>query len=237
MTRVSRRLTGASSSRREVKRGTESRDALSALCEAYWYPLYAFVRRKGYDAENAQDLVQGFLARLLEKRDLLSVEPEKGRFRSFLMAACGNYMSNQRDHERAKKRGGARVPISIDRLTAEGRYCREPAHDMTAERLFERQWALTLLDRVVDQLESEMGRAGKATEFLTLKPALFGGAARVPYSEIAAALGISADAARAAAHRLRGRFRSVLRAEVARTLVETSDIEEEIAALFAALGS
>ena len=107
---------------------TEAREALAALCATYWYPLYAFVRRKGYDAEAAQDLVQGFFARLLEKGDLAAVQQEKGKFRSFLMAACSHFLANQADHDRAKKRGGGRSPISIDRLTAEGRYGREPAH-------------------------------------------------------------------------------------------------------------
>ena len=156
----------------------EAKEALATLCGAYWYPLYAFVRRKGYDAETAQDLVQGFLARLLEKRDLVSVDRGKGKFRSFLMAACTHYMANQRDHERAKKRGGGRIAISIDRPSAEARYAHEPAHEMTAERLFERQWALTLLDRVIERLDAEMAQAGKARQFTTLKPALLGEAKR-----------------------------------------------------------
>jgi DNA-directed RNA polymerase specialized sigma24 family protein len=213
----------------------EAKAALAALCAAYRYPLYAFVRRKGYDAETAQDLVQGFLTRLLEKRDLLMVDRGKGKFRSFLMAACSHYLANQRDHERAKKRGSGRVAISIDRLTAEGRYGREPAHQLTAERLFERQWALTLLDRVIERLEEEMLQAGKSRQFTALRPTLLGEAARAPFARIAADLGVSEDAARAAAHRLRRRYRVLLREEVTSTLDESADISEEIAALFAAL--
>jgi hypothetical protein len=114
---------------------TEAFEALGALCSTYWYPLYAFIRRKGHDAEAAQDLVQGFFTRLLEKGDLVGVKPEKGKFRSFLMAACTHYLANQADHDQTKKRGGGRSPISIDRLAAEGRYGREPTHNLTAERL------------------------------------------------------------------------------------------------------
>ena len=215
----------------------EAKEAFAALCGAYWYPLYAFIRRKGFDSETAEDLVQGFLARLLEKRDLVSVDRGRGKFRSFLMAACTHYLANQRDHERAKKRGGGRAAISIDRLSAEGRYGREPAHTLTAERLFEKQWAMTLLDRVIERLETEMAQAGKARQFAALKPALLGGATRTPFAQIATELGLSEDAARAAAHRLRRRYRDLLRDEVARTLDDPAHVEEEIADLFAALAS
>jgi DNA-directed RNA polymerase specialized sigma24 family protein len=213
----------------------QAREALAALCALYWYPLYAFVRRKGYDREAAQDLVQGFFARLLEKGDLISVDRGKGKFRSFLMAACTHFLANQIDHDRAKKRGGGRVVFSIDGLTAEGRYGREPAHLLTAERLFEKQWALTLLDRVIERLESELAQAGKAQQFAALRPALLGGATRVPFARIAAELGLSEDAARSAAHRLRRRYRELIRDEVMRTVDGPSDVEEEIAALFSAL--
>jgi DNA-directed RNA polymerase specialized sigma24 family protein len=214
----------------------EAKEALAALCGAYWYPLYAFVRRKGYDAETAQDMVQGFMARLLEKRDLVAVDRGKGRFRSFLMAACTHYLANQRDHLRAQKRGGGRVPISIDGSTAEGRYGCEPAHRLTPERLFEKQWALTLLERVIERLEAEMAGAGKSRQLAVLKPALLGAAERAPFARIAAELGVSQDAARAAAHRLRRRYRDLVRDEVARTVDDSADVEDEIAALFSALG-
>jgi hypothetical protein len=173
---------------------TEAREALAKLCATYWYPLYAFVRRKGHDAERAQDLVQGFFARLLEKGDLAAVQQEKGKFRSFLMADCSHFLANKGEHDRAKKRGGGRMPISIDRLTAEGCYRREPAHSLTAERLFERQWALALLDNVMEMIKIEMARAGKERQFEALRPALLGLASRTPYSQIAAELGISEEA-------------------------------------------
>ncbi len=214
-----------------------AREALAALCGIYWYPLYAFVRRNGYDADTAQDHVQGFFARLLEKGDLASVDRGKGKFRSFLMAACTHYLANQNDQRRAKKRGGGKVVISIDRLTAEGRYGREPAHQMTAERLFEKHWALTLLDHVIGRLEAEMMQAGKSRQFDALRPALLGGASRTPFARIAAELGLSEEAARAAAHRLRRRYRDLLREEVTRTVDDPADVDEEIAALFSALGA
>jgi DNA-directed RNA polymerase specialized sigma24 family protein len=215
---------------------TGADEALAELCGAYWFPLYAFVRRKGYDPETARDLVQGFVARMLEKRDLLAVDPGKGKFRSFLMASCSHYLANQRDQARAQKRGGRLATISFDGLDAESRYGCEPADALTAERLFEKQWALALLDRVMVRLEAEMTQAGKSRQFAALKPALLGGALRAPFAQIAAELTLSEDAARAAAHRLRRRYRSLLRDEVARTVDDPADIEDEITALFVALG-
>jgi RNA polymerase sigma factor (sigma-70 family) len=216
--------------------GTGAREALEALCATYWYPLYAFVRRKGYHEEAAQDLVQGFFARLLEKGDLAAVERGRGKFRSFLMASCAHYLANQADHDRAKKRGGGRSPVSIDRLAAEGRYGCEPAHGLTAERLFDRQWALTLLDNVLEALATEMTRAGKARQFETLRPSLLGRAERTPYGEIAAELGISEQAARAAALRLRRRYREILCEEITHTLDDPAELEGEIRSLFDSLG-
>jgi DNA-directed RNA polymerase specialized sigma24 family protein len=215
----------------------EAEQALATLCGSYWYPLYAFVRRKGYDADIAQDLVQGFMARLLEKRALVAVDRGKGRFRSYLMAACTHYLANERDHAQAKKRGGGRVTISIDGLAAEGRYRRSPIHQLTPERLFEKQWALALLDRVIERLESEMAQAGKSRQFMALKPAVLGESTRASFARIAAELGLSEDAARAAAVRLRRRYRDIFRDEVARTVDRPADVEEEIASLFSALGS
>jgi len=214
----------------------EAREALAELCRAYWYPLYAFVRRKGCDAESAQDVVQGFFARLLEKGDLASVDRAKGRFRSFLMASCSHFLSNQSDRDRAKKRGGGRTPISIDGLEAESRFGMEAAHDLTAERLFERRWAITLLDNVHSAVQAEMTRVGKSRQFEALRSALLGGAeGRLRYAQIAVELGISEEASRAAAHRLRGRYRELLRAEVARTVDDPAEVEDEIRSLFAAL--
>jgi RNA polymerase sigma-70 factor (ECF subfamily) len=214
-----------------------SRAALEALCALYWYPLYAFVRRKGHDEHEASDLVQGYFARLLEKSDLDAVDPARGKFRSFLLASLGHYLANEHDRRRAARRGGGRRAVSIDRAEAEGRYAVEPAHDLTPERLFERRWALTLLGHALERLEFEMARAGKSRLFAALRPALTAGGERLPYAEVAAELGLTEPAARAAAHRLRGRYRAILREEVGRTVADAAGIDDEIRALFAALGS
>ena len=214
-----------------------ARDALAAICEAYWYPLYAFVRRKGHNAEDALDLVQGFFERLLDRGDLASVERSKGRLRSFLMASCAHYLANRLDHDRACKRGGRHGIVSIDGANAEGRYLLEPSHELTAERLFDRRWATMLLGTVMDRLEREMDEAGKARQFAALRPALSGGAERGLLARAATELGISEEAARAAAHRLRKRFRALIREEILTTVDDPADVEAEIQALFGALGS
>ena len=213
----------------------ESRAALEGLCRDYWYPLYAFVRHKGHDPHTAQDLVQGFFAALLEKEVLATIDRSKGRFRSFLMAACTHYLANQRDHDRALKRGGGWAPISIEAREAEGRYRREPSHELTPERLFERRWATTLLDLVLGRLEAELDAAGKGHLFAVLGPSLVGKAEKVVSARVAAELGCSEGAARTAAHRLRARFRDLLREEIARTVDDPADLEQEIRDLLAAL--
>jgi RNA polymerase sigma-70 factor (ECF subfamily) len=153
----------------------EAREALAELCRAYWYPLYAFVRRKGHGPEDAQDLVQGFFAALLEHDGLAALDRDQGRFRAFLIAACDHYLSNQIDRRTARKRGGGRLILSIDGVEAEGRYGSEPAHELTAERLYQRRWATTLLERVLATLEAEMLQAGKVRLFEALRPALLAG--------------------------------------------------------------
>jgi RNA polymerase sigma factor (sigma-70 family) len=214
----------------------ESRAALEGLCRDYWYPLYAFVRRKGHDPETAQDLVQGLFAGLLERGDLCGLEPERGRFRSFLMACCTHYLARQHERERAARRGGGRVAIPIDALTAESRFGGEPGHDLTAERLFERRWALTLLDRVIAGLDGELARSDKRRLYERLRPALVEGEEASPYQAIADELGLSLGAVKMAAHRLRARYRERLREEIARTVADPSEIDAEIRDLLAALG-
>jgi DNA-directed RNA polymerase specialized sigma24 family protein len=215
----------------------ESREALAALCDAYWYPLYAFVRHKGHKADDALDLVQGFFERLFDKGDLISVDRSKGRLRSFLMAACTHYLADRRDHDRAQKRGGGRRLVSIDGPTAEGRYNLEPSHELTSERLFEQRWATTLLGLGMIRLEAEMTSAGKARQFVMLRPALTGGTERGFYAKISGELGVSQEAARIAAHRLRLRFRELIREEILLTLDDPGDVDEEIQSLFTALGN
>lgn len=212
-----------------------ARDALEGLCRDYWYPLYAFARRRGLDPEDACDLVQGFLADLIERGDLSAADRDRGRFRSFLRTACGHYLAHRREHDRALKRGGGRRALSIDRLDAEGRYGREPAHGLTADRLFERRWALAMLEGALARLESEMTVAGKADLFARLRPMLEGGVAAGSYRAIAADSGMTEGAVKVAAHRLRVRYRELLRDEVGRTVADPGEIDAELAELLAAL--
>jgi RNA polymerase sigma-70 factor (ECF subfamily) len=213
----------------------EARAALAELCRNYWYPLYAFVRRKGYRAQDAQDLVQGLFARLLERDGLRGLGPARGRFRSYLMACCQNYLANRREHEHAAKRGGGRVPVPIDGPEAEARYRIEPAHGETPERIFERQWARTLLGRAMDRLDAEAARSSRAGLFARLRPALQGDDRAPSYRQVADELGVTEGAVRVAAHRLRARYRVLIREEVARTTGSPDDVEAEIDALLAAL--
>jgi RNA polymerase sigma-70 factor (ECF subfamily) len=217
--------------------GPESRAALAELCEAYWYPLYAFVRRKGLAPDEAADAVQGTFATLLAREGFAAVAPERGRFRSFLMAACAHHIADCRDRDRAARRGGGQAPISIDRREAEGRYSTEPSHDLTPERLFDRRWATGLLEIAVGRLEAEMAAAGKATLFARLLPALSGGPSAAPHAEIAAELGMTPGAVKMAASRLRRRYGELLREEIARTVADPADVEDEVRALFATLAS
>jgi RNA polymerase sigma factor (sigma-70 family) len=213
----------------------EGRDALEQLCRDYWYPLYAFARRRGLDREAAGDLVQGFLADLLERGDLTKADPSRGRFRSFLQTACSHFLSHAREHDRALKRGGGRAPVSIDMRSAEGRYINEPAHDLTAERLFERRWATVLLEHVLARLESEVHRSGKFALLVRLRPILEGDKLVESYKEIGDALQMSEGAVKVAAHRLRERYRQILREEVARTVADPAGVDAELADLLKAL--
>jgi len=212
-----------------------ARSALSLLCEGYWYPLYAFLRRRGSDREEARDLTQGFFADLLERGDLGTADPERGRFRSFLLASLKHFAANEHDRERALKRGGDRLRLSLDFEAAEGRYRLEPTDNRTPESLFEAHWARELLDRVVDGLRQEFVEEGKRELFDRLVPCLAGDAEAQPYAEISRALGMSEGAVKVAAHRLRSRFRASLRSEIAQTVVDPGDVEDEIRSLFSAL--
>lgn len=213
----------------------EARAALEGLCRDYWYPLYALARRRGVDRDEAGDIVQGFLADLLERRDLATADPARGRFRCFLRAACIHFIERRREHDRALKRGGGIRPVSIDLTDAEGRYGREPSHDLTAERLFERRWALEILSRVLGHVEQEAVEAGKGELFSRLRPVFEGGVRAESYREIAVSLGMSDAAVKMAAHRLRRRFREVFRDEIARTVADPADVKAEMADLMTAL--
>ncbi len=210
----------------------DSREALSELCLTYWYPLYAFVRRRGHDSEEAQDLTQSFFLRLLEKDYLRVVDRAKGRFRSFLLAAFEHFLHNEYDRARARKRGGGQQPLSLDFSGAEGRYAIEPAHTETPDKLFERRWALTLLDCVLARLEQEWTDAGKGKVFERLRPCLLDEPESLPYTALAEELHISPAAVKMAVHRLRKRYRALLREEIARTVEEPEQVDDEITGLF-----
>lgn len=207
--------------------------ALATLCRSYWYPLYAFVRRQGLGEHDAQDLTQEFFARLLEKGWLGGVERERGRFRSWLLASMKHFLANEWDKSRAKKRGGGVATISFDAMSAETRFRHEPADTETAEKLYDRRWALTLLDQVLARLREEMSAAGKLDLFEALKFSLTGG--RTAYAEVAAALGMSEGAVKVAVHRLRERYRELIRAEIAETVATPAEVEDELRHLLAAL--
>jgi len=212
-----------------------AREALATLCDAYWYPLYAYIRRRGHTAEQAQDLTQDLFAYVLERDLFAKADPERGRFRSFLRAVCDRYIAGQRDRQNARKRGGGAPILSFDTVDAEGRYSREPAHELTPERIFDRSWALTLLGRVLDQLRREYDDAGKATTFDELSVVLTGGPESTPYGTIASRLGTNEGAVRVAVHRLRRRYGMLLRGEIAATVDDLAEVDDEIRALFIAL--
>jgi RNA polymerase sigma-70 factor (ECF subfamily) len=215
--------------------GDDARAALAELCAAYWYPIYAMIRRMGH--ADALDLTQGYFARLLEKPVIAAADPARGRFRAFLRADCGHYLGDCRDRQRAEKRGGGRSSLSIDARDAEGRYILEPADDVAPDRLFDRAWALTLLGRAIDRLAADYAAAGRGAVFERLQGVLTG-AGKVPYARVATDLGLTEAAVQQAASRLRRRYRETLRDEIAATLDDPSEeaIEAEIHDLFDALG-
>ena len=213
----------------------EAQEALATLCNAYWYPIYAYIRRRGHGPEAAQDLTQDFFAYLLERDLIAKADPGRGRFRSFLRGVCANHLGNLRDRSNADKRGGGLPVLSIDASDAEGRYAREPAHELTPDRIFDRSWALTLLGLVLEKLRREYEEAGGASTFEELQGVLTGGRTDDPYATIAARLGTSEGAVRVAVHRLRRRYGILLRAEIAATVHDPGEVDDEIRSLFAAL--
>lgn len=219
------------------RKSPQSERALAALCETYWFPLYAYVRRSGHTSHDAQDLTQDFFARLLEKDFLKDVQQTRGKFRSFLLAALKHHLSHQRERARTKKRGRGLVPFSLDFADAENRYNLEPEDPATPERLFERRWALTLLDRVLRRLEDEHARAGKANTFAGLKEFLTAGRGSRPYRRVAEELAMTEGAVKVAVHRLRRRYRELLKEEIAQTVADPAEIDDELCELFAAVGS
>jgi DNA-directed RNA polymerase specialized sigma24 family protein len=207
-------------------RRKEARSALVSLCENYWYPLYAYLRRRGYPADQAQDLTQGFFIRMLEGRYLDRADPEKGRFRSFLLSSLKFFVADEEDRDRAHKRGGgALVPLEFS--SGEERYRREPAHDETPERIFERRWALSVLDRVVEKLRNEFVQHGRPEHFERLKVFLLG-QSDAPYAALAREMNTSEGALKVAIHRLRKRYRELFRQEIADTVADPAEVESEL---------
>ncbi len=217
---------------------SQARQALTILCENYWFPLYAFVRRAGYSAEDAQDLTQEFFVRLLAKNYLAAADQQRGRFRSFLLGAMKHFLANERRRQGTQRRGGNRPVLSLDFDSGEHRYgLIEPVDHLTPERLYEKRWALNLLDLVLSRLCEEFENAGKLELFERLKQFLAAGSVKPAYQEVADELGMSEGAVKVAVHRLRQRYRKLLKEEIARTIDGPEALEEELGELLAALSS
>jgi RNA polymerase sigma factor (sigma-70 family) len=217
------------------ERSSLADSALTTLCETYWYPLYAYVRRQGYDADEAKDLTQAFFLRFLENKDVRTVRRERGRFRSWLLASIRHFLLNQSKHQRTLKRGGGQVALSLDFERAEGQFRHEP-HDLaTPDRMFDRRWALTLLNHILRQLQREWEDAGKGGTFQTLKACLTGDTPHGGYAELGQGLGVTEGAVKVAVHRLRRQFRRLLQEEIAKTVLTDAEVDEEMQHLFRAL--
>ncbi len=214
------------------------REALAGLCTAYWFPLYAFIRWQGYSQDDAEDLIQGFFARLIEKNDLADADPARGRFRTFLLASLRHYMANQRNRQQARKRGGGVRIVSIDVLAAEARLERGPSHRKTPEREFDRQWALSVLERALGDLRVEYEGRGRGELFAVLSPLLDGSADEESSHAVAAQqANLSPGAAKVALHRLRSRYRNAIRRLVQETCADDDEVESELRHLLDALSS
>ena len=208
---------------------TEARQALESLSNAYWYPLYACLRGHGHDAEEACDLTQAFFAELLEKDILQAIDRSKGRFRSFLLASLKNFLSHERDKEQALKRGGGTRTVSMDGADAEGRFQREPVENLTPDQIFERRWGLTVMERAMGRLETETtSSAERPDQFERLKPYLTGAEPHIPYSEVANDLGMTEGAVKTAVHRMRQSYGRILREEIAETIANPAELDDEL---------
>jgi DNA-directed RNA polymerase specialized sigma24 family protein len=207
--------------------------ALDQLCRSYWYPLYAYVRRQGHDAHDAQDLTQGFFARFLERKHVLLADPERGKFRTFLLCSLKHFLIGEWEKSSAVKRGGEHAIFSWDEKTAEGRYLAEPVDGLTPERIYEKRWAVTVLEKVLGRLREKYVAGEKAELFDALKPYVWGD--KMVEGEMVARLGMTEGAVRVAMHRLRENYRELLRNEVAGTVATLAEVDEELRHLAAAL--
>lgn len=209
--------------------------ALERLCQQYWFPLYAFIRRKGYAEEDSKDLTQEFFTRLLVRKDFQTVDARRGKFRTFLLAALTHFLSNERDRAHAAKRGGGRVVISLDELPSELFRRYEPSTDLSPDKLFDQRWAMTLLEGAVARLAAEMSVAGRAGQFDALKKFLTREPDDGEYAALAQRLGCAGQSVGVAVHRLRQRYREIVRAEVVATVSNPAEVDEEMRCLLAAL--
>ena len=214
---------------------TQHEPALDTLCQTYWFPLYAYLRRRGYDTHEAEDYTQGFFAGILERKGLQRADPKYGKFRSFLLASLKNFLADEWDRARAQKRGGDKKVLSLDFDTAASRYDREPVHALSPEKLFERSWALTVLTKAMDRLKAESAASDKQQLFDCLKVYLAAERDADSYREVAAKLDMTEGAVKVAVHRLRRRYRELVRDEIAQTVTTEAQVDEEIRDLFAAL--
>jgi RNA polymerase sigma-70 factor (ECF subfamily) len=215
----------------------QATEALEKLCRTYWYPLYAFVRRRGCPPQDAQDLTQGFFAALLAGRYLAQANRERGRFRTFLLTAFDNFLHNEHDRATALKRGGGHEIVSWEEHTAEGRYAQEPAGGLSPEQIYEKRWAATLLERVLARLREESIHAARLELFDQLKPHLWGEDEATPYAQLATRFNLTVSAIKVTVHRLRRRYREVLREEIAQTVADAAEIDGEIQYLIRVMGA
>jgi RNA polymerase sigma-70 factor (ECF subfamily) len=214
---------------------SSARDALARLCQTYWFPLYAHVRRRGFSPHDAEDLTQDFFARLLTRGTIAQANPARGRFRAFIVTALNHFLADAWDRAHAEKRGGAQERLPLDLTDAEGRFAQVADPAAPPDRMFDREWALAVLRQVLAQLESEYAAAGKAPLFALLKPTLTGAREAQPYAELAARLGRNENAVKVAVHRLRQRYRALLQAEIADTVATEEEANAEMRVLLQAL--
>jgi len=212
-------------------------EALEKLCRTYWYPVYAYLRRRGRGEQDAQDLTQGFFAHLLERRSIQGVEREKGKFRSFMLASLNYYVADERDRANAQKRGGGREIFSLDTQEAEQRYRLEPVDERSPEKIFERRWAMTLLDQVLAKLGQEFADAGKRELFERLQGFLVEGTGDKTFAVLAQEVGMTEEAVKKAAQRMRRRYHQLFREEIAQTVASPYEVDEELRHLCAVLSS
>ncbi len=215
----------------------EAATALEQLCRVYWYPLYAYVRRRGYGPDDAQDSTQSFFARLLERDLIARASAERGRFRSFLLATLQNFLADEHDRAAARKRGTGQPSVSLDALEGEARYALEPGHEISPDKLFERRWATTVLEQAWTRLEGQYAAEGKADLFRELRRFNSAQEGAPSYGESADKLGLPENSVKSLVHRMRRRYRTLLRAEIAQTVADPGEIDEEIRYLLRVVGS